>query len=207
MLKKKMNGKIYIGQTTRPIHIRLKEHRLGKNSDCVAISRAIKFHDWENFDKDWYECPDEDLNLDEELLVREMGTLAPDGYNLKEGGGNGKPSEETKQKMSESHLGEKNSMYGKTPSGETKQKLREANIGKTASEETKRKISESQLCDKNHKSRRVYQYALDGTFINSFGSSREAARQLNKPCASNIRLCAHGNRKSAYRFKWSYVKL
>ena len=99
------SGKSYIGQTTRPIEKRFQIHQQ-KSSNCVAIYRAIQKYGWDNFKKDWYECPDEDLNFDEELLVREMGTLAPRGYNLKEGGGsNGKHSEESKQKMSESHTG------------------------------------------------------------------------------------------------------
>ena len=78
MLKNNINGKIYIGQTTRSIERRFKEHQ-DKKSGCVAIYRAIQKYGWGAFEKDWYECPDEDLDFDEELLVREMGTLAPRG--------------------------------------------------------------------------------------------------------------------------------
>ncbi len=148
------NGKIYIGQTTRPITERFKQH-LKKSSGCVAISNAIQKYGWENFEKDWYECPDEDLNFDEDLLVREMGTLSPGGYNLMEGGGNGKHSEDTKQKMrkpkSEEH--KKNiseALLGRALSDDHKQKMSEANIGKTLSEDTKKKLSEAQRGDKNH---------------------------------------------------------
>ena len=244
MIKNKINGKIYIGQTIRTIEVRFKQHQT--SSDCKAISAAIKKHGWDNFEKEWYECPNEDLNFDEELLVREMGTLAPGGYNLKEGGGNGKLSEETKQKIGESHRGEKHYLYGKSPSEETKQKmseaqrgekhhmcgksmnertkqkLREANIGKMLSEETKRKMSDAKLGisksdttkqkmseskkgDKNPMSKRVYQYALDGTFINCFGSSREAGVHL-KNDGSGIGKCACGHQKTAYGFRWSYIK-
>ena len=97
--------KSYIGQTIRDIHKRLEEHQYASSS-CVAVYNAIQKYGWENVKIDWYECPDEDLNFDENLLVEEMGTLAPGGYNLMEGGGSkGRPSEETKQKMSEAHLG------------------------------------------------------------------------------------------------------
>jgi group I intron endonuclease len=108
------SGKSYIGQTIHRVGKRLSQHQLS-SSECMAIRGAIEKYGWKNFVVDWYECPNEDLNFDEELLVREMGTLAPGGYNLKEGGGaHGKMSDISKQKMSESTKGEKNPMYGKT---------------------------------------------------------------------------------------------
>lgn len=211
-IKNKINGKIYIGQTTRPIKERLKEHRTGKSRNCRGIYNAIQKYGWNNFEKDYYECPDDDLNFDEELLVREMGTLSPDGYNLQEGGGsNGKPSDESRQKNREAHL-------GKTASDETKQKMSEARLGekhykygKTESEETKQKRREAQLGEKHSSSKRVYQYDLDGKYIQSFGSSEEAARHLNKTNGSNISACArgakNGRHKTAHNFKWSYVEM
>jgi len=187
MLRNKINEKIYIGQTTRTIEIRFKAHQ--KSSGCVAIYNAIKFHGWENFEKDWYECPDEDLDFDEELLVREMETLAPNGYNLKEGGGTCKFSEESRQKMSKARRGEKHYLYGKTQT-----------------EETKQKMSDSTRGDKNHRSKRVYQYDLNDTLIDSFSSTGEAARRIGI-YGSNIRACACGKIKTAYGFKWSYNTL
>ena len=121
-------------------------------------------------------------------------------------------SKETKQKLSEARKGEKNHMYGKTHSKETKQKLSEAmtgeknpNYGKPLSKETKQKMSEATSGAKNHKSKTVYQYNLDGTYVNSFGSSGEAAQALEKNSRSLIGMCARGERPSAYGFKWSRV--
>jgi hypothetical protein len=111
----------------------------------VAIYNAIQKYGWENFQKDWYECPDGDLDKHEELMIEVLGTLSPGGYNLKGGGSNGKPSEETKRKMREAQLGEKNHAYGKMPSEETKQKMSEINIGKIVSEETKKKLREANI--------------------------------------------------------------
>jgi len=202
MIRNKINGKIYIGQTIRSVKIRLEEHQKGKRG-CSAIYDAIKKYEWNNFEIDWYECPDEDLNFDEELLVREMGTLSPDGYNLMEGGGSGgKRSEESKQKMS----GENHHMWGKTHNGETRRKIGDGNRGKTVSKETKQKMIKSRTGEKHHSSKRVYQYSLDGTFINSFGSSGEAGLHMKKD-GSLIRRCALGvnGYKTAYKFKWSYT--
>ncbi len=53
------------------------------------------------------------------------------------------PSLETKRKLSEAKLGEKNPMFGKRPSKETRKKMSKAKKGKKLSEETKRKISEA----------------------------------------------------------------
>jgi group I intron endonuclease len=195
--------KSYIGQTTRPIEKRFEQHQ--KSNRCVAIYGAIEKYGWDNFEKDWYECPDEDLNFDEELLVREMETLSPGGYNLREGGGNcGKMSEESNRRNSEAKKGAKNPNWGKPRGNETKQKIREGNIGKTRSDETKKNISETKLGEKNHNSKQVYQYDLEGKYIQSFGSTREAARYLNKKDGSCIGKCAFGELNTAYKFKWSY---
>ncbi|AGE49562.1 GIY-YIG catalytic domain-containing endonuclease [Acanthocystis turfacea Chlorella virus Can0610SP] len=241
------SGKSYIGQTIRQIEERFKKHQV-PSSNCVAISNAIQKYGWDNFEKHWYEVPDDDLNDHEELMVEVLGTLSPSGYNLKEGGGNGKPSEETrrkigaantgkivseeakkkisktltgkpksdktKQKMSAAKSGENHPMFGQTHTDEAKQKIGGAhkgdknhNYGQSLSDETKQKISCAQKGENNSTSKKVYQYDIDGTFVQSFASTGEAARSLNKSDGSTISSCARGTKTSAYGFKWSYTKL
>ena len=229
------NGKSYIGQTIRPIEKRrLEQHQ--ESNRCRRIYNAIKKYGWNNFEKDWYECPDEDLNFDEELLVREMGTLSPGGYNLREGdGSHGKMSKETRQKIGEANRGENNPNNGKPISKETKQKIGDGNRGRIRSEEAKQKMNKPKsethklkigeansgeknpmygktgeknpmygtIGEKSPTSKRVYQYDLDGTFIASFGSCREAGRYLKKD-KSSIGKCACGTLKTAYKYRWSY---
>jgi group I intron endonuclease len=216
------SGKSYIGQTTRSIEKRFEEHEIGKSTNCRGIYNAIRKYGWDNFEKDWYECPDSDLNKHEELMEEVLGTLAPEGYNLRKGGGNrGKPCEESKQRMSESQLGkirseeskkkqgksiegEKNHNFGIPLSKESKQKLRDANLGKTMGKETKQKISDSTKGEKNHNSKKVYQYDLEENLLGSFASTGEAERHLRGKDGSNVRACMWGRSKTAYGFKWSY---
>lgn len=204
-IKHKITHKAYIGQTIRPIEKRIEEHRKGTSKECRRIYNAIKKYGWDAFEIEWYECPDEDLNDHEEFLVEVLGTLSPRGYNLMEGGGSrGKDSDETKQKKREMRLGTSHSM-------KTKQKIGRGNRGKIRTDEMKQKNREAHLGkpgnlgEKNLMSKRVYQYNLDGTFINSFGSAGEAGRHLKKEDSSNIRACACYKSKTAYGFKWSYT--
>ena len=216
------SGKSYIGQTTRSVEIRFQQHQ--KSNRCIALYNAIKKYGWDNFEIDWYECPDEDLDFDEELLVREMETLSPEGYNLREGGGSrGKHNEESKQKNRDAHIGTKHtdktkqkmskSQSGKTLSEDHKQKLSESKrgekhpmFGKTPSEDTKKKMSDALRGEKNNRSKKTYQYDLEGNYIRSFGSCGEAGLYIKKS-TSKISLCACGKRKTAYGFKWSYDEI
>ena len=204
--------KSYIGQTIRDIHKRLEEHPV--KTGCSAVYNAIQKYGWEKVEKEWYEVPDEDLNFYEEMLVALLGTLSPGGYNLKEGGGNGKPSEESRQKMSDAKSDEKHPMYGKEHTEETKQKISKAQTdeknhfyGKEHTEEAKQKMSEAKTNGKHHACKRVYQYTLDGMCVDEYASSEEAARALGKSSGTLIRKCASGKLPSAYGFKWSRVEL
>jgi len=77
------------------------------------------------------------------------------------------PSEETKKKLSEASIGEKNHFYGRKHSDESKKKMSDAHTGKKlskehrkkisksnkgrrVSEETRKKLSEIQMGEKNH---------------------------------------------------------
>ncbi|AGE54341.1 GIY-YIG catalytic domain-containing endonuclease [Paramecium bursaria Chlorella virus NY2B] len=133
--------KKYVGQTMQTLEKRFAGHRR-KDNGCHVFARAIKKYGWDNFVIDYYECPDEDLDKHERWMIRLLGTLTPDGYNLREGGSNGKLSEETKQKISDAAKGNKKCL-GRIVSVETRKKQSNANKGNMVSEKTRKKISNS----------------------------------------------------------------
>ena len=52
--------------------------------------------------------------------------------------------------------------------------------------------------------KKVEQYSLDGEYIQTFSSCREAARSIGAPYHVGINSCCLGKQKTAYGFKWKY---
>ena len=168
-----LNGKGYIGITTRSVGRRWYEHRFVPNSCGKLLSKAIQKYGEKSFEITVLASAIdnvENLKEIEKQLIIQHNTIVPSGYNLTMGGDgvfgykqsdeqkkrNGdlkrgiKHSEETRQKMRDAHLGEKNHFFGKTHPCDTKNKISATKqgcvgpwLGKPRSEETKRKISES----------------------------------------------------------------
>ena len=115
----KINGKVYIGQTTRTLSERIqgykKEYKWKSNSR--PIIRAMNKYGFENFE---FSIIEEDINSKEQLDEKEKyyikkykSLCSQKGYNVELGGnGVGKHSEETKKKIGQAQLGEKNHMFG-----------------------------------------------------------------------------------------------
>lgn len=122
-------------------------------------------------------------------------------------------SAETRQKISEATRGHRalrgaeNPMYGKHLSEETRRKMSAKLKGRfageknpmygvhlTPSEETRKKLSEAS-------SSPVIQYSLDGKYIATFKSQKEAAEAVGgRP--SMISACCNGRKKSHKGFQW-----
>jgi group I intron endonuclease len=149
------SGKSYIGQTNN-YDRRCSQHK--SSVDCRALSAAIKKHEWDNFQ---HEILMEGLSLEEanqweSALILKHNTLAPAGYNLRTGGLNSSPSDETKAKISTTKKGvlksdetrakmseAKKAKLGVPMSDETRAKMSEAKRGIPKSDETKHKMSEA----------------------------------------------------------------
>lgn len=173
MHKNKLNGKMYIGITSRPPEIRWgnngSQYTFAKNP---CFHNAIKKYGWDNFEHIilFENLTEEEAKKTEQKLILEYHTCVYDdnkmGYNMTFGGEGALgriPNETTRHKMSESHKGESNAFYGKHHSEETKQKLSKDRkgkgvgennpfYGKSHSEETKQKLSKyasTRIRDKN----------------------------------------------------------
>jgi len=151
MATNRINGKEYIGQTTKNLNFRINNHI----SDAIGHKKTMYFHsairkygpksfDWEVL----HECVNiHDLNKLEIYYIKLYDTNN-NGYNLNTGGGNAVPSKETKQRMSIAQnkckrTGKDHHFYGKHHSEETKRKLSELNKGHKVPKETRQKISKA----------------------------------------------------------------
>ena len=100
-----INGKRYIGQTTTSLERRWWFHQ--KHSSCTYVHAAIKKYGPKNFTIEVI-CEPPTIDLMNELeaeYIQRYYTLAPNGYNLTEGGRAPRHSEMTRKKMSLSHMG------------------------------------------------------------------------------------------------------
>lgn len=96
-------------------------------------------------------------------------------------------------------------------SPETIKRMRESHLGQKPTTEQLKKIREKMI---NHPkfSKIVYQYSMDGKFLNKFSSAHEAARFLNKNDAfSNIAWACRRLKKGIVNgylgFLWSYTPI
>ncbi|ABT15672.1 hypothetical protein FR483_N387R [Paramecium bursaria Chlorella virus FR483] len=123
------NGKLYAGQSIQIIE-RMRKYSSGKGSN-PHHTNAIEKHGWWSVDVLTIKCPWYMLDTIEKFLIEYYDLTDPKkGYNKTTGGRKiWTHSKETRAKMSERLLGEKNPMYGKTHTEESKQKMREAQTG------------------------------------------------------------------------------
>ena len=183
------SGKIYIGQTgTKP------EYRWGKDGAGYltqrngkytqpAFANAILKYGWDNFKHEIVAT-----NLTKEkadiLLIGKLKTMSPQyGYNIQEGGHFGRPSEQTRKKISEA--------------------LR----GNVISMDTRKKISKSlkgaRTGADSANAKKVVQYDIRGNFIKIWDSIIDVERELGIE-NGNISKCCNDTYKTAGGYIWRY---
>lgn len=188
-------GKTYIGQTVNTLEERWRLH-LVSNSQCQYLKQAISKYGKESFKIemiDWATNQTE-LNYKEWLWIHKENTLAPNGYNLREGGGSsGRWSDAVKAKMSQAHMGKKFSDEARKKMGLAKKGVSPINKGTVLNSE-ERKMCGIQNCK---------QILCINNNI-TYNSITEAAEML-KLQISSISQVVNKKRNSVYGYKFTYV--
>jgi group I intron endonuclease len=132
LIRNKLNGKLYIGQTERSIDERWSRDLHYARGNHLPLYRAIKKYGVENFEVLQIAVADDQAQADrlEQAFIMAAGTMAPRGYNLTRGG--------------------KHGAWGHPLSEQAKAKLRAYRLGRKASPETRKKIGDVQRGEKNH---------------------------------------------------------
>ena len=197
----KVNGKIYIGQTARPLEVRMAEH--ARHSD-LPFDRAIQKYGLGNFEVEVIDTAKtvEELNRKEMYWIKYYNTYEGEGYNACMGGNNTKGFHhraESKAKMSEAksrmYIGENNPFYGKHHSEEICRRFSEQRKGRKLSIEWKRHISDGSTA-------RVKVRNIETGEV--FNSIKEAAEKYGVIATHISRVC-RGKRNKTGGYHWEYV--
>lgn len=189
------NGKVYIGITKRNPKERWKNGKGYKRN--IVLYKAIEKYGWENIEhKVLYSnlTKEEAEQKEIELIAKYNSTNHKFGYNVDNGGNCiGTHSLKTRKKLSEINKGKKLSQ-------ETIEKMRKRmignkyNLGKKINDEKKEKL-------RKINSKKVRQLDLEGNYIKTYNSTREAQRDLQ---IQHICEVCNGKRKSIGGYKWEY---
>ena len=165
LITNKVNGKRYVGQTIHEdIETRWTQHRKMKKTMLGRyIYNAYVKHGINNFDfKIICICFDEDCNFLEEEYIQKFNTLAPNGYNLREGGKNSRHHEESKRLMSENRRGK-----GR---GYMTEEIRQSRIGRFAGERNPnygKKLTDEQRKLRSENMKRIWEEKKKNGFTSS----------------------------------------
>lgn len=210
----KFNSKVYIGITSQK-----PEWRWGNNGANYKTSphfySAIQKYGWNNFEHEilFTGLTKEEACLKEQELIRLCNSMNKKfGYNQTSGGECCIMSDESKLKLSQSMMGNKNGV-GHPCSNEKKRKIRDAQKGRKFTKEHKEKLSKA--ASKRHipcseskkktlsqsypKKRKIYCEELDAVFE----SVQECGRQLDIPATNITKLCnGRGKTLKGYHLRY-----
>ena len=164
-----VNGKVYIGQTTKTLQWRWKHH-CNIKSGCTYLKNALNKYGIENFIIEQIDSAEtqEELNKKEVYWIEHYNSLVPNGYNLTTGGEHPAFTNVTRKKLSESRkgkkphafddnfkkkisdiakkrTGEKNPMYGRNHTEATKKRISEVTTGRVSPNKGKKLSEEIKL--------------------------------------------------------------
>jgi len=210
-----VNGKMYIGQTSRTIDVRWKEHlndafgRDKEKENPSVFHRAILKYGKDAFQIEQIEeCDSADLDERERYWIEHYGTYE-DGYNADFGG-----------RSNKGHPIYQYAIDGTFIRGfDTLGDAQEAIGGKTIMISNKKpncsnggylwrryKVDKLELDRKQYKGQ-IHQYALDGKYIRSFDRIMDASVSCGAKSCTLIGQVCKGERRIAFGYRWSYEKV
>lgn len=219
------NLKKYVGQTTRDINTRFRQHK----SDSKNLKRSIYLYSdardygWNIFDIFEVERIEADtlselkriLNEKEINYISNYNTLYPNGYNISKGGWLLKNTFSTCKVYKFDSNGTLISEYQSMADAAENNNLSQADISNCCNGKKVAtvggfywsKIPEfpNELKIKQQK-KKIAAYSLENKFIKSFDSITNAAIEMfgNAKKSSNISNCLSGITKTAYGYIWKY---
>lgn len=180
--KNKVNGKVYIGQTIKPLRKRVIQHVTCSNPNTKChksyFHRALNKYGIENFELNILEICSCQKELDEReryWIAHYKSTDKRFGYNIDSGGSKGKKTkgltEDHKEKLLEANL-------GRHRSENTKQRIRNTHRQMWQDPEYRKKHIDNimKIAGINRKS--IYQYDTDGNFIKEWESTYAVCEHL-----------------------------
>jgi len=179
----KINGKVYIGQTTKTLQRRWTKHCIAAKTDNIPFHRALMKYGFDNFTVEQIDVASsqDELNKKEIYWIEYYNSLLPNGYNVCKGG---------------------NGMSGYKASEETRRKLRESHLGKRQSEETRKKMSEAAK-GLNHWGVKKVVCVETGEV---FDYIKLAAKKYNISYSNIVQVCK-GKRKTAGGLHFEYANI
>jgi group I intron endonuclease len=218
------SGKIYIGQSVN-IEKRFESYRYWeKYKDQTRLYNSFFKYGYENHVFEIIEeCSVEQLDEKELYWGNFYNVLEKNGLNCRLGHSKGNLSEETKQKISKSLTGKKQSeetiqkrsqkIKGQKRSEATKKLMRESKKGikitwgdkiSEAKQKSSYKMSKETAQKISMKIRKpILQYDIEGNFIQEFDSAK-TAQEITGIKFDNISMALRGKSKTAGGYVWKY---
>ena len=210
--KNKINGKVYIGITMQELEQRWRHGEGYKSSPHFYA--AIQKYGWDNFEHNILFqnlTKEEACKKEQELIIQYKAMNREFGYNSTSGGDTFTMNKETKQKISQAMIGNKNGL-GHHCSEEKKKKISKTQKGRSLTEEHKQKLSEaakkrhtpcSEQAKENIKKASHKKPVYCEELNKIFESVQECSRQLGIPATNISKLCnGRGKTLKGYRLKY-----
>lgn len=216
----KINGKIYIGQTTQSLADRSGHDGKGYYHCQKVFAKEIEEYGWDNFTHEIIEEVDnrELANERERYWIDFYDSTNPDkGYNRETGGLSGcKVSKEVCEERSQRYMGKGNPRYGKHCNEETKKKIGDSHrikylgegnpmYGKTHTEKVRERLRQFNL-EHNHEFhyiKSVYCITTNILFpsIKSAKKYYNTAPHIGEVCTGKRQYCG---KYKGEQLKWKY---